>query len=68
MDILINGVSLGLANPGNFGERSAANEFSIASGFIDGVNALDFVVNNAGDGINPTGLRVEMIGTVELPG
>jgi hypothetical protein len=32
----------------------------INSGFINGVNTLDFIVNNDG---GPTGLRVELSGT-----
>jgi hypothetical protein len=39
--------------------------FTVNSGFIAGVNTLDFVVNNAPfAGTNPTGLRVEISGTV----
>src|SRR5258708_2895997 len=34
--------------------------FSITQGFIEGVNALEFAVVNAGSAPNPTGLRVEM--------
>lgn len=67
VDILINGVALGMANPGNFTAWTEANDFSITTGFVVGINTLDFVVNNAGTDINPTGLRVEMRGTVELP-
>ena len=36
---------------------------TINTGFIAGVNTLDFVVNNGGPGINPTGVRVELSGT-----
>lgn len=67
MDIVINGVSLGLTNPGNFDNWTDANAFTITTDFVAGTNTLDFVVNNAGTDINPTGLRVEMRGTVELP-
>ena len=38
--------------------------FTITSGFAAGVNTLDFVVTNGGPAINPTGLRVEISGTV----
>ncbi len=65
VDVLLNGVSLWISQGGNFG---AFNDFLIETEFMDGLNTLDFVVNNAGDAVNPTGLRVEMIGTVELPG
>ncbi|HUF61088.1 MAG TPA: LamG-like jellyroll fold domain-containing protein [Verrucomicrobiales bacterium] len=64
VDILINGVSTGLRNDLQFGSWT---EFEIAAGFVEGENSLEFVVNNAPPGINPTGLRVELRGTVELP-
>ena len=42
----------------------AFTAFSINSGFIAGVNTLDFfVTNDAGGSGNPTGLRVELSGT-----
>jgi hypothetical protein len=38
--------------------------FTVSSGFVAGINTLDFVVNNyPGGSLNPTGLRVEMSGT-----
>jgi hypothetical protein len=58
VDILLNGVSQGLANDGNFGGFSP--QFEIRSGFVDGLNTLAFVVNNAGDSANPTGFRAEL--------
>jgi hypothetical protein len=64
-DILLNGTSLGLIQGGNFGALEI--EFTITTEFVGGTNTLDFVVNNAGADVNPTGLRVEMHGTVELP-
>lgn len=62
--ILINGSDTGNVNTGGFGAFTA---FSVTSGFIAGVNTLDFVVSNAPTGANPTGLRVEILGTVEVP-
>jgi hypothetical protein len=44
------------------------NDFTIEVGFVEGLNTLEFLVFNAGDAVNPTGLRVEMIGTVEVAG
>jgi len=39
---------------------SSLGPFTLGSGFIAGINTLDFVVNNIGGEItNPTGLRVE---------
>ncbi len=35
-------------------------------GFVNGINTLDFVVNNAGDGVNPTGIRIELSGSAEI--
>ena len=62
IDVLINGVSTGQANTAQF---ASYTPFRINSGFVSGVNTLTFIVNNAdGPGNNPTGLRVEMEGTV----
>ncbi|HNQ88878.1 MAG TPA: lamin tail domain-containing protein [Verrucomicrobiota bacterium] len=63
-DIRLNGVSTGQPNDGNFGVFGRS--FRLTSGFVAGVNTLDFVVNNAGTGVNPTGLRVELAGTAEV--
>jgi hypothetical protein len=41
--------------------------FSISSGFQAGTNTLDFLVNNAGDSSNSTGVRVEFTRTGALP-
>jgi len=56
IDILINGVSTGNTASG----FTTWSPFVINSGFINGVNTLDFIVNNDG---GPTGLRVELSGT-----
>jgi hypothetical protein len=64
VDMVLNGVSLGLVNAGGFG---GFTDFAIVSDFVEGTNTLDFVVSNAEPGVNPTGLRVELRGTVELP-
>jgi hypothetical protein len=39
-------------------------EFSLTSGFVAGLNTLDFVVANSGGG--PTGLRVEVSGSADV--
>ncbi len=52
LNILINGVATGQTVSG----FNAFNSFSVASGFISGINTIDFVVRNDG---GPTGLRVE---------
>jgi hypothetical protein len=65
VDIVLNDTFLGISQGGNFGQFY---DFTIESGFVAGTNTLDFIVFNAGDSVNPIGLRVEMIGTVEVAG
>ena len=62
VDILLNGVSLGITNNAGF---TSFTPFTINSGFVSGLNTLEFVVRNQ-DG--PTGLRVEMTGTADALG
>jgi hypothetical protein len=62
-DILINGVSTGQTAPAFF----VPGAFSVTSGFLAGLNTLDFVVVNLTGTPNPTGLRVTgLAGTFEL--
>lgn len=61
VNILINGVST--AQPGT-GSYSAFTNFSVASGFINGINTIDFIVKNTG---GPTGLRVEGALKADVP-
>ncbi|HYV29515.1 MAG TPA: lamin tail domain-containing protein, partial [Candidatus Binatia bacterium] len=63
-DVLLNDASTGLTSDGNF--PVLGNPFTISAGFVDGINTLDFVVNNGAPGINPTGIRVELSGTADL--
>jgi hypothetical protein len=56
VDILINGASTG-NTAGGFG---AWYGFTVNSGFVSGVNTLDFIVDNDS---GPTGLRTELTGT-----
>jgi len=58
LDILVNGVSNGQRNDAGFGGWTP---FQLASGFTAGVNTLDFRMNNAPSGVNPTGFRVRNI-------
>jgi hypothetical protein len=63
-DILLNGVSTTNAAPGT--DYNTSSSFSLASGFVSGLNTIDFIVANVAspDGsVNPVGLRVEMSGT-----
>ena len=57
VDILINGVSTGQMTTSQF---TAFTAFTITSGFVAGLNTIDFIVHNDGA---PTGLRVEQTGT-----
>ena len=57
--IWLNGVSTGYSG-GDFGFWTP---FTISSGFIAGVNTLDFTVWNGG---GPTGLRVEVTGSADV--
>jgi len=63
-DVLLNGISTGTTSDGNFG--ILGNPFTISSGFVDGMNTLEFVVNNGGTDVNPTGVRIELSGTADL--
>jgi len=54
-DIVINGVSTGQHNDAGF---AGWTPFQINSGFVAGANVLDFKLNNAPSGVNPTGFRV----------
>jgi len=59
LSILLNGVNIGTpAIP--FTAFTNWFPFSISSGFVGGINTLDFLVYNGG---GPTALRVEMAGT-----
>jgi hypothetical protein len=67
INILLNGVGTGITDTGvaNCGYFSS---FTISTGFVSGLNTLDFQVYNLplASGIqwgNPTGLRVELSGT-----
>jgi hypothetical protein len=65
VDIRINGVSTGNTAAGFTGWSA----FTLSGGFIAGINTLDFIVSNSpGDSGNPTGLRVEMLGTADPAG
>ena len=64
-DIVINGNSTGQTSLG----FTAFAPFSVTSGFVIGLNTLDFHVLNAFPGqLNPTGLRVDrIVGTYQVP-
>ena len=58
----MNGASSGNTSPG-FGSLAS---FTITSGLIAGVNTLDFIVTNAPTTPNPTGLRVDLKGYLNI--
>lgn len=58
-EVFLNGGTGSLGDSGGFGDWSS---FSASSGFVSGLNTLDFHVTNfAFGGTNPTGLRVEFL-------
>ena len=59
IDILINGTSTSQTAAG----FNAFDSFSILSGFVTGINTIDFVVNNDS---GPTGLRIEAALTADV--
>lgn len=62
--ILLNGISTG--NP--TGGYSSLAPFTLGSGFVAGINTLDFIVYNIpSGGSNPTGLRVEFQSATAAP-
>ena len=64
-DILVNGVSTGISNEGNFG---ALHDFEIPAGlFVAGQNEITFRFENAPPGINPAGLRVDAVVNATVP-
>lgn len=63
--ILLNGVA---ASSANFGGSASLSPFTLSSGFINGVNTIDFVVTNSpGGGFNPSGLQVAITGSAAVP-
>ena len=63
--IFLNGASTGITDPTPSGFQSF-HPFTISSGFLSGVNTLEFQVTNTPDptiGISPTGLQVQLSGT-----
>jgi hypothetical protein len=60
-DVILNGTSLGISG-GQFIAFSVP--FTISTGFVDGVNTIDFVVRNLGTG--PSGFRALLSGDATL--
>lgn len=65
-EIYLNGVNTGFSNPTV--EFGALDPFSITSGFLPGENELQFLVTqDAGGGINPEGLQVNILSATAEP-
>lgn len=60
--VFLNGSDTGTSVAG-FGGLSAPQ--TISSGFVNGNNELDFLLNNSPPGDNPGGMRVEIIGDIQ---
>lgn len=58
-DVFLNGVHTGITTP--FAGFSSFSNYSVNSGFLAGINTLDFSVFELGS--TPSGLRVELSGT-----
>jgi hypothetical protein len=63
-DIKLNGVSTGLQNGNQFGSLTP---FTLTTGFVAGVNTLEFHLNNADPVTGYTGLRVDNLRVGALP-
>ncbi len=65
-DIILNSTDTGIAG----GTYSSPTSFTLSSGFVSGINTLDFYVINGptGGAQNPSGLRVAMTGTASTTG
>ncbi len=61
-DVLLNGAATGVRG-GTFAVLT--NGSTISQGFVEGINTLDFVVQNLGGSANPSGLRVILSGTAD---
>jgi hypothetical protein len=61
--ITLNGINIGVSQYA-FAACEVWQPFTISSGFVPGINTLDFTVGNA---VLVTGLRVEMTGTASVP-
>jgi len=64
LDMRLNGVSVPGATGNNQPNYAAWSNFTISSGFIDGINTLEFDTEST---LNPTGLRVEFTSVVFQP-
>ena len=61
--IMLNGENTGIVSDGQ-SDSATFRSFSISSGFVGGVNTLDFVIGNQTQGA-PSGLHVDLTGTAQ---
>lgn len=61
-NVFLNGVHAGITTP--FAGFSSFSAYNISSGFVNGLNTLDFEVFELGN--TPSGLRVELTGTAAV--
>lgn len=59
-DVLINGQSTGISY---VGFNALSGQFTISSGFVPGINTIDFVTENYPSGDNPAAFRAVLSGT-----
>ncbi|MBN1125408.1 MAG: lamin tail domain-containing protein [Sedimentisphaerales bacterium] len=65
-DVRINGTSTGISAAGFSGWNGP---YAIETGFVEGINQLEFIFTNEGSDPNPAGLRIRINGTaVAVPG
>jgi hypothetical protein len=70
VEVMLNGKDVGISSSSQT-DFYTLHSFTISSGFVAGVNTLDFVVYNMpqtahpNNGENPSGFRVEMTGTAD---
>ncbi|MEZ5300347.1 MAG: hypothetical protein R3F11_06725, partial [Verrucomicrobiales bacterium] len=57
-DVLLNGVSTGIFHEGF--SQTTGGMFTLDSGFVYGINTLEFILNNGGTAPNPGGLRIDL--------
>jgi hypothetical protein len=65
--VILNGITTGITGPSNSGSQpSNGSQFQFTTGFVAGVNTLDFIVSNGGG--SPTGFRCEITGVASSGG
>jgi hypothetical protein len=66
ISVILNNVTSGVTGPADYAKQPAAGTtFQFTTGFQEGVNTLDFIVNNLN---GPTGFRAEVSGVAQVGG